>query len=34
VYSINGERFNLVGNKDDNGNTRWTRKVITERKLK
>lgn len=32
VYSINGERFNLVGNKDDNGNTRWTRKVITKRK--
>jgi len=32
VYSINGKRFNLVGEKDDNGTTRWTRKEITERK--
>jgi hypothetical protein len=30
VYSINGERFNLVGNKDDNGNTRWTRKEVNK----
>ena len=32
VYLINGKRFNLVGEKDDNGTTRWTRKEITKRK--
>lgn len=30
VYSINGKRFNLVGKKDSNGNTKWTRKDISQ----